>query len=70
MPTSMAQQHAGGRGGRAGYLLQLRAVDTFCFIHHGADGAQNSKTCREDGGIAVNPGIDIATHLNIVPSFP
>ena len=30
----------------SGYLLQLTAVDTFCFIHHGADGAQNSKTCR------------------------
>ena len=54
----------------SGYLLQLTAVDTFCFIHHGADSAQASKTCRENGGIAVNRGIDIATHLNIVPSFP
>ena len=54
----------------SGYLLQLTAVDTFCFIHHGADGAQTGKTCRENGGIAVNRGIDIATHLNIVPSFP
>ena len=54
----------------SGYLLQLTAVDTFCFIHHGADGALTSNTCRENGGIAVNRGIDIATHLNIVPSFP
>jgi len=54
----------------SGYLLQLTAVDTFCFIHHGAAGAQTSKTCGENGGIAVNRGIDIATHLNIVPSFP
>ena len=53
-----------------GYLLQLTAVDTFCFIHHEADVAQNSKTCRDNGGIAVNPGIDIATHFNIVTSFP
>lgn len=52
-----------------GYLLQLTAVDTFCFIHHGADSARKSKSCRDNGGIAVNPGIDIATHLNIVTSF-
>lgn len=54
----------------SGYLLQLRAVDTFCFIHHMADSATSSETCRENGGVAVNPGIDIATHLNIVASFP
>ena len=53
-----------------GYLLQLTAVDSFCFIHHEASAAQNSRTCRENGGVAVNRGIDIATHLNIVPSFP
>jgi hypothetical protein len=53
-----------------GYLLQLTAVDKFCFIHHGAAGATNSKTCRENGGINVDPGIDIATHLNIVTSAP
>jgi len=35
-----------------------------------ADSASTSKTCRENGGVAVNPGIDIATHLNIVASFP
>jgi hypothetical protein len=54
----------------SGYLLQLTAVDAFCFIHHGAEGATGNKTCRENGGIKVNPGIDIATHLNIVTSFP
>lgn len=53
-----------------GYLLQLSAVDSFCFIHDvaGADTARKGKTCRDNGGIAVNPGIDIATHLNIVTS--
>ena len=58
------------RAGTSGFFLQLTAVDTFCFIHHGADGAENSKTCRDNGGVAVNPGIDIATHLNVVTSFP
>jgi hypothetical protein len=53
-----------------GFLLQLTAVDTFCFIHHGADSATSSKSCRNNGGIAVNKGIDIATHLNIVTSYP
>jgi hypothetical protein len=57
-------------GETSGYLLQLTAVDTFCFVHHGADDAQNGKTCRDNGGIAVKPGIDIATHLNIVTTFP
>lgn len=54
----------------SGYLLQLTAVDSFCFIHQGAFGASGNKTCRDNGGIAVNLGIDIATHLNIVASFP
>jgi hypothetical protein len=55
-----------------GYLLQLSAVDSFCLIHDAAeaDAARKSKTCRNNGGIAVHPGIDIATHLNIVASFP
>jgi hypothetical protein len=59
-----------------GYLLQLSAVDTFCFIHDQfvADTARKSKTCLANGGIPVNgsalkPGIDIATHLNIVTSY-
>jgi hypothetical protein len=54
-----------------GYLLQLSAVDTFCFIHDIADAAaaRKSKACRVNGGIAVNPGIDIATHVNIVTSY-
>jgi hypothetical protein len=56
--------------GTSGFFLQLTAVDTFCFIHHAADGAENSKTCRDNDGVAVHPGIDIATHLNIVTSFP
>jgi len=57
----------------AGYLLQLEAVDTFCFVH--ADAAalfQAQRTCEDDanGGVIVRPGIDNATHLNIVGSFP
>lgn len=54
----------------AGYLLQLTAVDRFCFIHHGAETATGDRNCRENGGIAVDPGVDIATHLNIVTSYP
>jgi hypothetical protein len=51
-----------------GYLLQLTAEDKFCFIHHGAASATSAKTCRSNGGVKVDPGIDIATHLNIVTS--
>ena len=53
-----------------GYLLQLTAVDRFCFIHHGAEGATPDRTCRDNGGINVDAGIDMATHLNIVASRP
>ncbi len=56
--------------GVPGYLLQVTAVDTFCFIHAGADAARKNQTCRANGGIAVTNGIDIATHLNIVTSYP
>ena len=54
---------------QAGYFLQLFAVDTFCFIHEGG-AAIGSGTCAEVGGVAVRPGLDIATHVNIVTSFP
>lgn len=62
-PTSMAVP---------GFLLQLTAVDKFCFIHDetAAGNATSTKNCRGNGGINVDPGIDIATHLNIVTSFP
>ena len=55
-----------------GYFLQLTAVDTFCFIHDmaTASSAVKRKTCLANGGIPVNLGTDIATHLNIVTSFP
>jgi hypothetical protein len=53
-----------------GYLLQLVATDRFCFVHHGADMAASSMSCRDNGGIAVRPGVDIATHVNIVTSAP
>lgn len=51
-----------------GFLLQLTAVDRFCFIHHGAEAAVAAATCRQNGGVNVDPGADIATHLNIVAS--
>ncbi|HYP68924.1 MAG TPA: hypothetical protein VEP67_11845, partial [Thiobacillaceae bacterium] len=54
----------------SGYFLELQAVDTFCFIHHMADSASSGKTCRDNSGVVVTPGIDIATHVNIVASFP
>jgi hypothetical protein len=50
-----------------GYLLELRAVRSFCFIHHAGG---TSGTCEARGGVAVRPGIDIATHVNIVASAP
>lgn len=53
-----------------GYLLQLFATERFCFIHHDAAAASASKTCRENGGIRIRPGLDTASHLNIVTSFP
>jgi hypothetical protein len=53
-----------------GYLLQLFATDRFCFIHHDAGAATAAKTCRANGGIKIRPGLDTASHLNIVTSFP
>jgi hypothetical protein len=53
-----------------GYMLQLTAVDRFCFIHHGADAASSTRSCRDNGGVPVDPGADIATHLNVVASAP
>jgi hypothetical protein len=61
-----ADEHSSG----AGYALQLVAVRRFCFLHHDADGADARKSCEENGGVAVKPGLDIATHLNIVTSTP
>lgn len=54
----------------SGYLLELAAVDTFCFIHHDATSAVSDKTCADNGGIKLRPGIDVASHLNVVTSFP
>jgi hypothetical protein len=53
-----------------GYLLQLVAVDRFCFIHHDATSATSGKTCHDNGGVKVDVGIDVASHLNIVPEAP
>ena len=54
----------------SGYLLQLTATDRFCFVHHGAEAASSARSCRDNGGVQVDPGTDIATHLNIVTSAP
>jgi hypothetical protein len=51
-----------------GYVLELVAVDRFCFIHHDAANATSAKTCRDDGGVKVEIGVDVASHLNIVPA--
>jgi hypothetical protein len=53
-----------------GYLLQLFATDRFCFIHHDAGAAKASRTCRDNGGVRIAPGLDVASHLNIVTSVP
>jgi len=37
-----------------------------CFIHHGAEAANSGVTCRQNGGVNIDPGVDIAAHLNIV----
>jgi hypothetical protein len=54
----------------AGYLLELTAVNRFCFMHHGAEAAVSALSCRDNGGINVDRGVDIATHLNIITSAP
>jgi hypothetical protein len=61
--TGMAMPHHHARG----YVLQLTAKNRFCFVHHGAEGAMGGATCSANGGVPVVPGIDIATHLNIIP---
>jgi hypothetical protein len=57
---------------RNGYFLELQAHDTFCFVHHDADSFDAARTCEDDAnnGIIVRPGTDVATHLNILGSFP
>jgi hypothetical protein len=61
-----ADAHSSGTG----YLLQLVAVDKFCFIRLDAAHAEPDMTCQQNGGVAVVPGLDIATHLNAVTSAP
>lgn len=53
-----------------GYLLELTATNRFCFIHHGAEAAMATASCRDNGGVAVQRGVDTATHLNIVTRDP
>jgi len=52
---------------RDGYLIELQAVKSFCFVHHLT---AETGTCEARHGVAVRSGIDIATHLNIVTSAP
>lgn len=54
----------------SGYLLELTAVSSFCFIHRDVGMAMSAKTCRESGGLKVDRGVDIATHINVVSSDP
>jgi hypothetical protein len=53
-----------------GYLLQLLAADRFCFVPNATQAATSSKTCSDNGGIALDLGLDMASHLNIVPAPP
>jgi len=53
-----------------GYLLELTAINSFCFIHHDVGMAMGAKSCRESGGVKVDRGVDVATHLNIVTNDP
>jgi hypothetical protein len=48
-----------------GYLLQITAMNRFCFIHHEADMANSAASCRDNGGIKIDRGVDTASHLNI-----
>ena len=52
---------------RDGYLLELKAIDSFCFVHH--DPGTATGTCADIGGLPVAPGIDTSTHTNIVGSY-
>lgn len=54
----------------AGYVLELFAVQSFCFIHEDAMCADPEQSCRQNGGVPVSVGFDTATHLNIVSSLP
>jgi hypothetical protein len=72
-PGTFVHFHATGPSEHAsgpGFLLALFAVDRFCFIHHDGAGARAAATCAENGGAPVSPGIDVATHSNIVSSYP
>lgn len=51
-----------------GYLMQLVAQNRFCFIHHDVGAATAGLGCQANGGLKVERGVDIATHLNIVPA--
>ena len=54
----------------SGYLLELSAVNRFCFIHHGAEGATAAASCRGNGGVAIERGPDSASHLNVITNDP
>jgi hypothetical protein len=50
----------------SGYMLQLVAVDRFCFLHHDAAAAVGTKSCRDNQGVKVEIGFDVASHGNVV----
>ena len=55
-----------------GYLMQLIATDTFCFVLGDPASFQAQLTCEDgaNGGVIVRSGSDVATHVNIVGSYP
>jgi len=72
-PGTFVHFHAKGPSEESsgpGFLLAFLAIDRFCFVHHDAVNATAGATCSENGGVPVTPGIDVATHLNIVTSYP
>jgi hypothetical protein len=50
----------------SGYMLQLVAVDRFCFLHHDAAAAVGAKSYRDNQGVKVEIGFDVASHGNVV----
>jgi hypothetical protein len=65
-------EHPGVGTTHTGYLMQLVAADTFCFVHGDPVSFQTQLTCEDEvnDGVIVRPGSDVATHLNIVGSYP
>ena len=71
--SDTADHPSPGKRTHDGYLLQLDAADTFCFVHSDSANFDSRLTCETTTRMmasSCDPGIDIATHLNIVGSYP